>query len=165
MAGKPAIKVVSRHFLMPADIVSPGRAQLTFPAWQHCWNNHPGAQLVLIAPPGCDHGAADLMTQHQRQIVLGAHIAGHESQVGVAQAAPGDLDHHLVASQGINGKFPPLQSLAWGREKKSVSLYLVQNAASFMTAKGTGIKNPNDRSFFSLLVLFQTKCKSFCLLN
>jgi hypothetical protein len=89
------LNVVAGHFLVAADGAAAALAQVAFAAGNDGGHDYRLAEPTLGAAAGGDDAAADLVAERKRQNVIGAHAVVKIAEVGVADAAAGDLDHHL----------------------------------------------------------------------
>ena len=63
------------------------------------------ALAVVVITAAIDHTSADLVTKRERQIVLGADTVIVIAEVGVADAAAGDLDDDFVGAGRADVEF------------------------------------------------------------
>src|SRR5690606_19879959 len=88
--------VVARHHLITTDRAVAGGAELAGAAGHHCRHDHRPPNPLLGGATGAHHTTADLVTEGERQCVIGAHAVIEVTEIGVAYAATGDLDHDLT---------------------------------------------------------------------
>jgi len=91
-----ALDIVARHLLAAADDAQAALAQIALAAGQHRRHDHRDAHPVLGTGAGSDDAAADLVAERERQRLVGAHAVVVVAEIGVADAATGDLHHHLA---------------------------------------------------------------------
>ena len=99
VGGEAALDVVARHDLGATDRAVSRGAELAGAAGHHRRHDHRAADPLSRRAARTHHPAADLVTERERQRLVGAHAVVVVAEVGVADAAAGDLDHHLVGGQ------------------------------------------------------------------
>jgi hypothetical protein len=97
--GETAVHVVAGEHLLAADRAAPRPAGAADAARDHGRDDDAEAAPVLGPLAGRDDRAADLVAERQRQGVARRHALVAEAQVGVADAATGDLDEDLIRAR------------------------------------------------------------------
>jgi hypothetical protein len=109
VGGKSTIEIVSGHLLAGTHIASARAAQVADATWDDSWDEdvlphpHLGTFACIYDP------ATDLMAEYQRKRGSCLHGAVEEPEVGVAQAASGDLDENLACFGRSAGMLDPLK--------------------------------------------------------
>ena len=96
VGGEATMNVVARHLLLGADVRPAARAGPAGAAGDHRRDDHRRAEVRFGAGPGGHHAPADLVTERERQRMGGADSVVEIPQIGVANAASGDLHHDLT---------------------------------------------------------------------
>ncbi len=102
--AKPPWMSLPGIFCAAADGRAAALAQIAFAAGEHGRHDHRLAEPALGARAGGDDAAADLVAERQRQRMVGAHAVVEVAEVGVADAAAGDRDHHFAGACGEASK-------------------------------------------------------------
>ena len=90
-----AVNVVAGHLLLAADRGKTAAAEIAFATRQHRRHDDGLAEPLRRVRSGGDDAAADLVAERQRRREIGAHAVVEVAEVGVADAAAGDLDDHV----------------------------------------------------------------------
>jgi hypothetical protein len=102
---------VAGHLLRQAAVAAAGLAQFALAAGDHRRDNDFLADHVRAA---ADYRARDFVAERQRRLLHRWHAHVEVGQVGVADAAAGDLDHDVIGAEGRHGDFGALQAARLG---------------------------------------------------
>ena len=97
--GEAALDVVARHFLLAADCAEPALAKVALATRQHGGHDCGLAFPALGTRTCVDHTAADFVSQRQRQGVVGPNAVVEITEVGVTDAATGDVDDDFAGAR------------------------------------------------------------------
>ena len=141
MRGETAVAVVAGHELLAADGRAPCFARWTLATWNHSRDDHGLSLPMGDFLTGRDHPTDDFMPEYQWQGMARRNAIECISDVGVADAASRDLDHHLVWPGLQRGKFLEFEALPHAWKPKSVGS--VDRPAGFIAA--TNERRVRDR--------------------
>src|SRR5512139_2186370 len=114
MSGEAAMNIVARHLLVWADCRLAAEAGIASTAWDYRRNNNRTVGVPDFIFAGLDDVATDLMTERQRQFMLGTHTIVVVAKISVADPASGDFDHDFIRTWGTNIEFRRDKRLARG---------------------------------------------------
>ena len=84
--------------LMRADLAVAGAARAAFTARQHGGHDHGASEPRRGAGAGLDDAAADFVAEREGERMPRRHAVVEEAEIGVTDAAAGDLDDHVVVA-------------------------------------------------------------------
>jgi hypothetical protein len=96
MAGKSAVDVIARHFLLAANGAAAFAAELAFAAGQNCRNDDGFAKQLVEIGAGVFDKAADFVAERQGRRFDGPNAFVKKSQVGVTNAAAGNANQDVI---------------------------------------------------------------------
>jgi hypothetical protein len=101
VSSEATVHVIAWEDLFGTDLPAPGAARGTDAArndrWDHDARTDPGERIR----PGINDCAADLVTECQRERMAGWDAVVKEAQVGMTDAACGNLDQDLVRLRNL----------------------------------------------------------------
>src|SRR5215472_17678454 len=92
MSRKAAVNIVARHFLVRTNCGLAAAASIALAAGYDRGHDDRATDPLFYVCAAIDHTPADLVTKRERQIVLGADAVVVIAEVGMADAAAGNLD-------------------------------------------------------------------------
>ncbi len=98
MRGEAAMDIVSRHLLAAADVRQAALAQIAVPARQHRRNDDGFSKPVFRALARGGDASRDFVPERERQRMVRAHAVEKKAEVGVANAASRNRDHHFASA-------------------------------------------------------------------
>ena len=119
------MNIVAGHFLVGADGRLAALAGIALAARNHRRNDDRAIGAPQSIRAGVDDVAADLVSERQRQLVLGADAVVIIAEIGVADPAAGDFDQDLIAGQGADFEFHRDKRLACAVIIQRIGLALI----------------------------------------
>jgi hypothetical protein len=96
--------------LMRADLPMAGAARVAFPTRQHGGYDHGASEPRRGGSAGFDDAAADFVAEREGERMPRGDPVVEEAEIGVTDAAAGDLDDHVV----VAGAFVTRLAAHWG---------------------------------------------------
>ncbi len=110
MRRKASITVVARHELLPTDRRLAGSTRTTVAAGDHSRNDYVATRPLTGALAGRHNVARDFVPESKWKRSTRGYTVESEADIGMADAAAGNLDYHLAGPRLKSEKFVPLQT-------------------------------------------------------
>src|SRR6516225_5065630 len=98
MRGKTTMDIVARHFLVGTDRSFAAPTRIAMPARDHGRHDDRTVDPPHGVGAGINDVAADLVSERQWQLMVGAHAIVIVAEIGMADAAARDLNEDFVLS-------------------------------------------------------------------
>ncbi len=121
MRRKTPVAVVAGHELLPTDRGVAGPAGSAVPAWDYSRNYYIATFPICGAFARCHDAPRDFVSESEWERGARGYTVESEADIGVSDAAAGNLYYHLVGPRLKSEKFVPLQTLSRSSQTVTVA--------------------------------------------
>ena len=121
MSRKASIAVVAGHELPPANSGLAGSTWTTIAARDHSRNDYVAAFPLRGTLARCHDATRDFVSESEWQWGARGHPVVSEADIGMANAAAGNLYHHFVSPRPRKREFVSLQPLSGSHQTVAIA--------------------------------------------